>query len=202
MEEYDNAMKSYSQLGQDLWVLEKFPINNGYFVDVGFNDGVAINNTYLLELNGWKGIGIDPYPKNYENRKNTTIYQEAVYSQAGLELQFVKHGSLSGFVNTVNHHKNILTDTKSEFIQFETKTLAEILQTANAPNFIHYMSLDTEGSEYEVLKTFPFEQYSVGCITIEHNYIQPQRNNIQKLLESKGYKLDKPLKWDDCYVKI
>lgn len=194
-------MKSYSQLGQDIWVLEKFPINNGYFVDVGFNDGVEINNTYLLELNGWVGIGIDPFPKNYENRKNTTIYQEAVYSQAGLELEFVKHDKLSGFVNTVNHHKNILTDDKSEFIKLETKTLAEILRLANCPNFIHYMSLDTEGSEYEVLKTFPFDQYSFGCITIEHNYIQPQRKNIQKLLEFKGYKLDKQLKWDDCYVR-
>ena len=53
----------YSQLGQDEWVLSLYG-NQGYFVDVGFYDGVVISNTYLLELAGWKGLGIDPFPKN------------------------------------------------------------------------------------------------------------------------------------------
>jgi hypothetical protein len=194
--------KQYSQLGQDLWVLEKYPINNGYFVDVGFNDGIEINNTYLLELNGWTGIGVDPMPKNYTNRNNTKIFVDAVYSEADVELDFAIHGVLSGFVNKINHHKKILTDKTTELIKLKTKTLAQILKLANAPNFINYLSLDTEGSEYDILKTFPFEQYLFGCITVEHNYVQPQRKNIQNLLESKGYKLDKSIKWDDCYINV
>lgn len=194
-------MKSYSQLGQDVWVLNKMPIKNGYFVDIGFNDGVQINNTYLLELNGWTGIGIDPLAKNYELRPNTTIYKEAVYTKPNdKELDFVKHGSLSGFVDFINHHKNILTSQDSEFIKIKTKTLSEILTIANSPNFIHYISLDTEGSEYSILESFPFDKYSFGCLTVEHNYIQPNRKNIQKLLESRGYKLEQQLKWDDCYI--
>jgi hypothetical protein len=131
---------SYSQLGQDLWVLEKYPINNGYFVDVGFNDGIIINNTYLLELNGWTGIGVDPMPINYIDRKNTKIFSETIYSKSGVELEFAIHGSLSGLVNTINHHKKVLTDINTKFIKVKTKTLEQILKLSNAPKFIHYLS--------------------------------------------------------------
>lgn len=33
------------------------------------------------------------------------------------------------------------------------------------------MSLDTEGSEFEILKNFDFEKYTFGLIDVEHNYI-------------------------------
>lgn len=198
-----NHKTSYSQFDQDVWVLEKFPINNGFFIDVGFSDGVSLSNTYLLELNGWSGIGIDPEPNNYQQRKNTRIFKEAVYSQPDVELDFVKYGMLSGFLNEINTdlHKKIITEKKPEIIKVKTKTLDDILRLANCPNFIHYMSLDTEGSEYEILKTFPFNKYSFGCITVEHNYVESQRHKIKILLESHGYTLDKQLKIDDCYVQ-
>lgn len=194
---------SYSQIGQDLWVLEKFPIHNGFFIDVGFSDGVLLSNTYLLELNGWSGLGIDPIPINYEQRKNTKIFKEAVYSQPDIELDFVKSGMFSGFLNEINAgpHKKIITKEGTEFVKLKTKTLADILSLADCPNFIHYMSLDTEGSEYEILKTFPFDKYSFGCITVEHNYVKSQRHKIKTLLESVGYKLEKQQRWDDWYVQ-
>ena len=198
-----NKLKSYSQVGQDLWVLEKFPINNGFFIDVGFSNGVSLSNTYLLELKGWTGLGIDPMADNYEHRKNTTIFKEAVYSKPDLELNFAKKGMLSGFLDNINvkRFKAIINKKDTEFIKLRTKSLDQVLDIANCPNFIHYMSLDTEGSEYEILKFFPFEKYSFGCITVEHNYVEPQRSKIKILLESKGYKLDKNLQWDDCYVQ-
>lgn len=49
------------------------------------------------------------------------------------------------------------------------------------------MSLDTEGSEYEILQNFDFEKYTFGLIDVEHNYIEPRRTEIKKLLLSKGY---------------
>lgn len=198
-----NHKTSHSQFGQDLWVLEKFPINNGFFVDVGFSNGVSLSNTYLLELNGWSGIGIDPLAHNYQQRKNTRIFKEAVYSESDLELNFAKHGVLSGFFDDMNveKFKTMITEANAEFIKLKTKSLDQILSLADCPSFIHYMSLDTEGSEYEILKTFPFDKYSFGCITIEHNYVEPQRNSIRTLLESHGYVLDKQLKIDDCYVQ-
>jgi SAM-dependent methyltransferase len=54
-------MKSYSQIGQDLFTLELFG-PNGTFLDFGCGNGIdkpCGNNTFLLEQNGWTGISVD-----------------------------------------------------------------------------------------------------------------------------------------------
>ena len=48
---------SYSQAGQDKWVLSLFP--KGTYLEIGASHPKNINNTYLLELNGWDGLSID-----------------------------------------------------------------------------------------------------------------------------------------------
>lgn len=54
-------MKTYSQAGQDLWVLEKLnQKQGGTFLDVGCGNPITINNTYLLEKEyGWRGLSVD-----------------------------------------------------------------------------------------------------------------------------------------------
>lgn len=52
-------MESYSQCGQDLFVLSLLKDVKGSFLDLGCSLPQRINNTYLLELNGWRGLSID-----------------------------------------------------------------------------------------------------------------------------------------------
>jgi len=52
-------MKSYSQCGQDLFVHYLTDGKAGKFLDLGCSLPKKINNTYLLELNGWDGISLD-----------------------------------------------------------------------------------------------------------------------------------------------
>ena len=63
------------------------------------------------------------------------------------------------------------------------------------------MSIDTEGSEYDILKDFNFEKYTFKIITVEHNFTK-NREKIKNLLESKGYVrvYEKFSKWDDWYI--
>ena len=65
---------------------------------------------------------------------------------------------------------------------------------------IHYVSIDTEGSEYEILAAFPFDAYQVGAFTIEHNCEEPKRARIRELLESHGYRFSREQLVDDWYV--
>ena len=64
---------SYSQLGQDLKVLEFY--NNkldGFFIEIGASDGINLSNTYLLEKNhNWKGICVEPIPNNLLSTAST-----------------------------------------------------------------------------------------------------------------------------------
>ena len=51
-------MKSNSQAGQDLWVVERIA-DPGTFLDVGCNHPFEWSNTALLEDLGWRGWGVD-----------------------------------------------------------------------------------------------------------------------------------------------
>jgi hypothetical protein len=70
MREVFGLVQFYSQIGQDRWVLETvFPdVKDGFFLDVGSGDGTVISNTKALEERGWRGICIDPFPKNMDGR--------------------------------------------------------------------------------------------------------------------------------------
>jgi len=65
-------MKSYTHQYQDLWVVEKTNgMRGGTFVEIGSNDPVIDNNTYMLEKDyGWTGIGMDKSSAWAENWKS------------------------------------------------------------------------------------------------------------------------------------
>ena len=84
-----------------------------------------------------------------------------------------------------------------------TKTLTEVMDEHKAPRYIDYLSLDTEGSELEVLKGIDFKKYIFGYITVEHNLKEPIRSEIREFLYSKGYVFSRWNRFDDglhaCY---
>jgi len=62
-----------------------------------------------------------------------------------------------------------------------------MLNKYNAPKIIDFLSIDTEGSEFKILKNFNFEAYKFRVICIEHNYISKIRKEISMLLKKNGY---------------
>ena len=54
----------------------------------------------------------------------------------------------------------------------ETVTLLNLLAEHSAPKLIHYFSIDTEGSEFEILKDFNFERYRFDFLSVEYNYTE------------------------------
>lgn len=202
-------VQSYSQIKQDLMVLEKYKNKrNGFFVDIGASDGISLSNTYLLEKEfDWKGICVEPIPSKYElllkNRPNSKCSSKATYHTSGLNVKFnIANGCdlFSGIDETLTceKHKEWIDKDKT-VIDIETVTLTNLLDLNNAPLFIEYLSLDTEGSEYEILKVFDFSKYTFGYIDVEHNFEEPTRSNIRKLLEENGYIYLCENQWDDCY---
>jgi hypothetical protein len=105
---------------------------------------------------------------------------------------------LSGIDDHIDAYKAQVDKNKTT-IKVQTISLLDVLDKANAPAFIEYMSLDTEGSELEILKNFDFEKYTFGLIDVEHNYREPRRSEIKKLLLSKGYIYKGANKFDDMY---
>jgi FkbM family methyltransferase len=189
----------HSQLGQDKWIIGKvFPgVRDGYFVDVGAWDAVQHSNSKALEDLGWDGICIDPFPRNWKNRR-CQLFREVVYDRKGEKIEFRLAGPFSG----IDEHIGIWRELTQggRVVELTTTTLADILQRANAPKYIHYVSIDVEGAELEVLRGFPFSEYTVGAFTIEHNFEEPRRTQIRQLLEQHGYRLARQQDVDDWYL--
>lgn len=72
-------MKSYSQAGQDVFVRRILKNKrNGYFLEIGSNDPININNSYILETEyNWKGIMVEWNPSflnSYKEKRPNSIY--------------------------------------------------------------------------------------------------------------------------------
>jgi len=187
--------------GQDLWVLYSVHpgVTDGFFVDVGSADGVEISNTWALERKGWKGICIDPFPRNMQGRK-CQVFAEAVDSVGGQTVQFQSPGSYSGgFLKYSGWW--VSEEEKQNLVEVTTSTLVDILRRAQAPKYIHYLNVDIEGAEYEALRNFPFDEFRFGAITIEHNNLEDRRANIRELLLRNGYRLEWAIRDQDWYVQ-
>jgi hypothetical protein len=188
-----------SQIGQDKWVSETmYPdVINGFFVDVGSGDGIVRSNTYRLEQKGWTGICIDPFPTNMQGR-TCRIFREVVYGEPGKRVLFRAAGEIGGVADNLDTWKR--QAESSPVVEFTTVTLGDILARANAPAFIHFMSLDIEGAELEALRGLPFDKYTFGAFAIEHNYEGRKRNDIQIFLEGHGYTRVHTWFQDDFFV--
>jgi glycosyltransferase involved in cell wall biosynthesis len=193
-----------SQMGADDWVLSNY--KKGYFVDAGCCDGEDISNTYKLEKLGWTGLCIDVFPKNFDKRPKSKVIEAALHGIKDLEVDFTvsKAPEISGITDYLGKQGTAAyTGWKpyvDKTIKVKTQLLHEILDANNAPNFIEYLNMDIEGVELEVLKTFPFKKYKFGCISLEHNYDEPKRTLIRKLLEANGYRLHEQVKADDWFM--
>jgi FkbM family methyltransferase len=199
--------QSYSQLGQDLEVLKLFNYKKqGYFVEIGANDGIQLSNTYLLETKyDWTGICVEPMPNAYEklivNRPRSQHCNRAIFSDSDTIVKFDianVYDLLSGISNCIDCHINTVNENKTQ-IDVLTLTFNDLLEKYNAPLYIDYLSLDTEGSELEILKSVDLTKYTFGLIDVEHNYVEPRRTLIRELLESHGYKYIRENNFDDCY---
>jgi len=188
-----------SEIGQDKWVIVKmFPgVTNGFFLDVGSGHGTIGSNTKALEELGWTGICVDPFPTHMEDRTCRTE-KVVVSSLAGQSVKFHTHAGLGGIADTLGKWKE--EASKSPVVEFTTTTLGEVLRQAQAPSFIHFMSIDIEGAELEALKGIPFDQYRFGAMAIEHNDEEPKRSQIEEFLKGKGYTKAHTWMQDDFYL--
>ena len=201
--------KSKSQLKQDIFVLLETGFKqNGFFVEFGATNGVDLSNTYLLEKSfGWNGILAEPakmWHSDLMTNRSATIELDCVWSISGKKLLFnmVEEGEFSTIADFSKSDLHADKRKTGSYYEVNTISLIDLLNKHNAPNKIDYLSIDTEGSEFEILNSFDFSKYKIDIITCEHNHTI-NRENIFKLLTEKGYvrKFEGLSKWDDWYLR-
>jgi len=205
---------SRSYQGQDLFVLEVLGgVRGGYFLDSGASNGIQGSNTWLLESSfGWRGICVEPNDATFHElvrNRSCTCLNCCLYNREGsvdfLEMAGVYGGIMQEYdPGHLRFTQQVLVGRWPRsggppIVQKQARTLRSVLRLAGAPPVIDYWSLDTEGSELAILKSFPFDEYRFRVLTVEHNDT-PLREELHQFLKSRGYTLARVLGIDDGYV--
>ncbi len=188
--------KSNSQTGQDLMalLLNDFK-SDGYFVEIGATDGVGISNTLILAVEyQWKGILCEPgsfWKKDLiKNRPESIIETRCCWNKSGEFLEFLESdekelSTIEKFSSSDNYRK--IRKRGHKYI-VETVSLEDLLLENSAPECIDFLSIDTEGSEFFILKDFPFDKYQFKFVVVEHNF-GPHKTAILDIFIRAGYSL-------------
>lgn len=205
---YKVFSQSKAQLKQDIFVLLETDFKqNGYFVEFGATNGVDLSNTYLLEKEyNWKGILAEPakiWQQDLCKNRSAHIDFGCVWNKSNEILSFnmTDMAEFSTIASFSDRDKHARKRQSGESYDVKTISLNDLLKKYEAPTKIDYLSIDTEGSEFEILRDFDFDTYDVAIITCEHNHTE-DRKKIYDLLVSKGYMrtLEGYSKWDDWYI--
>ena len=200
---------SKSQLGQDLMALALNGFKrNGFFVEFGATNGVNNSNTYLLEKRfGWEGILCEParfWKGSLIRNRSVQIDFDCVWSKTGENMLFneAKNTELSTLNQFSDSDMHSLARNHGEKYDVKTISLNDLLTKYDAPFLIDYLSIDTEGSEFEILSNFDFSRYRINFISCEHNF-EGNRERIRNLLSINGYErlYEDCSEFDDWYIQ-
>lgn len=176
-------MPTYHSQSQQDFLLDRAVLRgmrHGVFVDIGAHDGVTFSNTLMFEPDrGWTGLCIDANPMVFESlvkHRTAKCLNVAIADHEG-SLPFIEvlgySEMLSGLAgNMVDEHlaridREIARHGGSpHIIDVPTKRVDQILHQ-NDPREIHYLSVDTEGSESAILTTVDQARHFVHVVNAE-----------------------------------
>jgi FkbM family methyltransferase len=195
--------KEYFGLNElDKKILNYINSRDGYFVELGANDGITQSNTKYFELfKGWHGVLIEPSPKQFKRLRKFRKRKNLFYNCACVAFDFPKESielMYSNLMSVALEGRNDIQDPIAHAIEgeihsekektftfhAEARTLQSILDESNSPKLIDLLSLDVEGGELEVLGGVDFGRTNFRYIVIETRSI----NDVRQFLEDREYK--------------
>ena len=187
--------------------------SNGYFVELGANDGFTQSNTLALEnKKGWRGVLIEPSPHlflsccKFRAKDGNSIHCCACvpfdYQEKYVDIEYANMMSVSTSLNSdINDLESFINSAKSQLDKFSrglrfgaiASTLTSVLEASNSPADIDFMSLDVEGAELAVLSGLDFSKFKIKYILVECRNFE----RLEIFLKKVGYKFLEKLSHHD-----
>lgn len=168
---------SYSQSGEDLiadYFFESIGIKQPVYIDIGANQPIKGNNTYLFYLKGSNGICIEPdislIPSLKKIRPNDIVLNIGVSVTVASEADFY---FFDGHYNAWNTFSKEDADKKSKesgISYHQSKVQLDTVENiADRYNFrkVNFISLDVEGLDLAILKSVDFKKLRPELICVE-----------------------------------
>ena len=190
------------------------PYRDGFFIEVGANDGFAQSNTYYFErMRGWTGILVEPIPELYKKcvkeRTNSIVFNCALvpenYDGESVTMLYsnlmsLVRGAQKSDAMDFEHVRcgaEIQRDVENTYeITVPARTLTSILDEVGVQE-IDLFSLDVEGYELNMLRGLDLDRYRPKYMLIEARF----RDEIEQYLSVRGYEAIDMLSHHDVLYK-
>lgn len=205
-----NLKLSFSQCGEDiilLFLIRSLKLNRVQFFDIGTNDPRDMNNTYLLYMNNYRGVCVEPDPFFHKlikkHRAGDILIPAGVSTENKGNADFylmddsvLNTFSLEEAEKLVKGHQRKI----KKKIQVPLMSVNEIFENHYDKERHVILSLDVEGYDFPILKSINFSQYRPCIICVEtiefsKNLTGKKEQNIVELLTRNDYFL-----YADTYI--
>ncbi len=192
---YPHPIQSHP-IRKDVEVWKYFKtLTHGVFVELGAHDGIENSQTRHYEVNQqWTGLLIEANPHSFarlqqSNRTATKIHgvvgpgiQEVTFLSAdAAQLSTIREFSSDYHLNRLRREGGKIVETRVQM-----RPLQYWLDLYHLTH-VHFLSLDTEGSEYEVLQTIQFNRTTFDILLIEISERRETQEPIYQFLKDRGY---------------
>lgn len=188
-----SVKESYAQTGEDREVkqlLEKYyPNEQWFYIDIGANHPSDISNTYLLYRHGARGVTIEPFSEladlHKQYRPDDIVLPVGCSKENSIAEIFISKTPVLSSL----HKEEAGEVWKTEYIPvYKLDTIVEALKIDK----IHFLSIDVEGLDLEVLKGSIESLKKVSFVCVEGNTPQIQEE-LSAFLIKQNFTLTKKI---------
>jgi FkbM family methyltransferase len=183
----------YSQTGEDMILNQMLGKRKGTYIDIGSGYPIWYSNTYFLYRRGWTGVLVDPIRKNVKYskflRRRDTVILGAVSRHQGKaifhEFKNYAYSTLdaSAYESRLASGLELRASYEVETISF--KSLVDLIPK----NPLTIVFIDTEGHEFNILKSINFNLFRPAIIVVEELVSPLIYSPIRDFLAEKGFVL-------------
>ena len=158
--------------------------DSGRFLDVGAHDGKTFSNTLRLYERGWSGVLVEPSPasfagleRQYKDKPRVDLVNAAVCKHNG-EVTLFDSGGDAISSTSAAHKEKWEKGYNVKYKEIKVKAITwNALFEAYGTDF-QFVNLDTESTNWELLKTFPFDLCHPMCMCVEYDDKKAQMENL------------------------
>lgn len=164
---------------------------SGFFIEAGaYNDGKTSRTEYLERKLNWRGLLIQPDPRNYFNlKRHNRARSQAVHaclSPTSYPKEVSFHQEERDGVKINSIPSNSLEDQDCFNTRVKCFPLYSLMLAMNVTN-IDYLSLEAGGTELQVLETIPFDIVRIDVIEVNLLVNDFDKETIKSFLTTKHY---------------
>lgn len=165
------SITSYAQNFEDVMLARALAdVPEGFYVDVGAQDPVVDSVTRLFYERGWHGINIEPVPHWFERvREDRPRDVNLMCAVGASEGELVLHEFADSGLTTASpaYADEHAAAGRTMVKRVVPMTRLDVIFDQHAPKDVHFLKIDVEGMEKEVLAGFSLARHRPWVLVVE-----------------------------------